>query len=142
MKPLNHVLTTIACLGPLSSAIPLGVTDVPVAITGTLIPYLGEKAMRRKERGVLHSVALWGAVLVLLGAWAAPKVGPVHLWALPLGALLHILFDALSDKKVPLLINPGRGIAFSIYEEDDISEETFTWFLTLACLGLWFWKHR
>ena len=146
MRLINHALTTVAAMAALSFHIPITVGDLPLAVAGTLMPNLLEHFKRknqRETRSAFHSPVLWGTALVL-SLLFTNNIGAVHLWAFPLGGLLHVGFDAFSDTGVPILpAGFKKKIALGIYKtENIISEDSFAWLITFLCIGLWLWRHR
>jgi hypothetical protein len=86
--------------------------------------------LEKKRTFPLHCLLFWTALTVLLVPFA---VKGVSLYSIPLGALLHVVLDAFSDRQVPVLLK--KGVCFSFYKEGDpVTEDTFTWVLFAACV--------
>ena len=135
MRPINHALTCVASCALLSPHLQsFGVAELSLAVAGSLIPCV------EKKRTLLHSAVLWAVLLCV--SIPLPALMGVHLYALPMGALFHVLFDAFSNRKVPLLLS-GRGVCFSMYEDGDpITEDTFAWIMFVVSAVIWIVKHH
>ena len=152
MKLFNHILTTTGAAVILARNVPIKLVDAPLILTGSVLPDLLDKLLdrllKRKTSDLFHSLFLWLIFLIVSlfvdKFFSINAVETVHLWALPLGGLIHLLFDSLSNKGIPIFLK-GKRIAFNVYETGDaLTEDNFAYLLTviLILIGLWMWRYH